>query len=218
MRNVSNDGSREPWQLLLDAVVFAPVGLVASVGEEWPKLVAKGHARVDAQLGAARVVGRFAIAQGRRQAGRLVGQALTGSLSGCRPFGAGAAGERAGGERAGGEGPGRAGPGGGDQEGGAAGETRSASAAGGTEGQAGAAGHPSESQHAGGGLKAGSPADGHPGPGSLAIPGYDSLSASQVVQRLAGLSVEELQAVRDYESATRGRRTILARISQLQAR
>jgi hypothetical protein len=49
----------------------------------------------------------------------------------------------------------------------------------------------------------------------LAIPGYDALAASQVVQRLAGLSTEELEAVRAYEEATRGRRTILGRIDQL---
>jgi hypothetical protein len=57
-----------------------------------------------------------------------------------------------------------------------------------------------------------------PAPSSdgLAIPGYDSLSASQVVQRLAGLAPGELEAVRDYEAITRGRRTILNRISQLQ--
>ena len=50
----------------------------------------------------------------------------------------------------------------------------------------------------------------------LAIPGYDSLSASQVVQRLAGLSAAELEAVARYESATRHRKTILSRVSQLQ--
>jgi hypothetical protein len=50
----------------------------------------------------------------------------------------------------------------------------------------------------------------------LAIPGYDALSASQVVQRLAGLSTGELEAVARYESATRHRKTILSRVSQLQ--
>jgi hypothetical protein len=50
----------------------------------------------------------------------------------------------------------------------------------------------------------------------LAIPGYDSLSASQVVPRLAGLDPDELEAVREYEAATRGRRTILSRIAALQ--
>jgi hypothetical protein len=56
-----------------------------------------------------------------------------------------------------------------------------------------------------------------PGSAELAIPGYDSLSASQVVQRLAGLSTNELEAVRSYEAAGRGRRTILTKVSQLQA-
>lgn len=51
----------------------------------------------------------------------------------------------------------------------------------------------------------------------LAIPGYDSLSASQVLPRLAGLTATELEAVRAYEVASRGRRTILNRIAQLQA-
>jgi hypothetical protein len=49
----------------------------------------------------------------------------------------------------------------------------------------------------------------------LAIPGYDTLAASQVVQRLASLRADELEAVRRYEAANRGRRTILHRIAQL---
>jgi len=50
---------------------------------------------------------------------------------------------------------------------------------------------------------------------SLAIPGYDSLSASQVVQRLAGLSHNELIEVREHEQSHRHRRTILNRVEQL---
>jgi hypothetical protein len=61
------------------------------------------------------------------------------------------------------------------------------------------------------------PSGPRPSDDGLAIPGYDSLSASQVVQRLAGLNTEELEAVRAYESATRGRKTILHRIDQLQS-
>jgi hypothetical protein len=49
----------------------------------------------------------------------------------------------------------------------------------------------------------------------LAIPGYDSLSASQVVQRLEGLSSSELEEVRAHEAAHRQRRTILHRVEQL---
>jgi hypothetical protein len=41
------------------------------------------------------------------------------------------------------------------------------------------------------------------------------LSASQVVPRLEGLSADDLEAVRAYEQATRARKTVLTRISQL---
>lgn len=50
----------------------------------------------------------------------------------------------------------------------------------------------------------------------LAITSYDSLAASQVVDRLTGLEHDELELVRRYELAHRGRRTILARITHLQ--
>lgn len=52
---------------------------------------------------------------------------------------------------------------------------------------------------------------------SLAIPGYDTLSASQVVPRLEALSPEELDAIGHYERAHRRRMTILNRIAQLRA-
>jgi hypothetical protein len=52
---------------------------------------------------------------------------------------------------------------------------------------------------------------------SLPIPGYDALSASQVVERLAGLSRAELDAVRSYEGAHRNRRTVLGKIDQISA-
>jgi hypothetical protein len=56
-----------------------------------------------------------------------------------------------------------------------------------------------------------------PDVGSLAIPDYDNLSASQVVPRLGGLSHGELDAVRRYEAAERGRKTILNKIAQLRS-
>jgi hypothetical protein len=56
-----------------------------------------------------------------------------------------------------------------------------------------------------------------PDAGALAIPGYDTLSASQVVERLAGLAASDLGAVRAYEVANRNRRTILGKIDQLLA-
>ncbi|MET0903029.1 MAG: hypothetical protein ABWZ52_07310, partial [Acidimicrobiales bacterium] len=58
----------------------------------------------------------------------------------------------------------------------------------------------------------------HVSAASLAIPDYDGLSASQVVSRLAGLSPAELESVRSYEVAGRGRKTILSKVAQLQGR
>ncbi len=52
---------------------------------------------------------------------------------------------------------------------------------------------------------------------TLAIPGYDSLSASQVVERLTGLPPSDLDEVREYEAAHRNRRTILGKIDQLRS-
>ena len=58
--------------------------------------------------------------------------------------------------------------------------------------------------------------NGHiPTVGTLSIPGFDALSASQVVQRLDGLNRSELVSVRAYEASNRGRRTILSRVDQL---
>ena len=54
-----------------------------------------------------------------------------------------------------------------------------------------------------------------PAPADLAIPDYDTLSASQVVRRLDGLGHKELEAVYRHEAATRGRRTIIHRAQQL---
>ena len=48
------------------------------------------------------------------------------------------------------------------------------------------------------------------------IPGYDDLSASQVVKLLVDVSPESLKEINAHEESGRGRRTILNRIEQLQ--
>jgi hypothetical protein len=53
--------------------------------------------------------------------------------------------------------------------------------------------------------------------GELPIAGYESLAASQVVARLDDLTPEELERVRAFEAAHRGRRTVLGKIEQLLA-
>ena len=52
-------------------------------------------------------------------------------------------------------------------------------------------------------------------PATLPIDGYDVLPAADIVPLLAGLSPAERRAIAAHETAGRGRRTILARIEQL---
>ena len=49
----------------------------------------------------------------------------------------------------------------------------------------------------------------------LALPDYDQLPASQIVSKLSGLTLSELNALEVYETAHRQRRTVLGRIRQL---
>jgi hypothetical protein len=166
---------------VVDYLVYAPVGLAATVVEELPGLVAKGRSR----LTMAKTIGQFAVAMGRQRVEKAINDRQNARPAEKAPP-APAAEEPT--ERA--------------------------------EGAEVTTLHPrgrprhhesdeAEGTHSGAGDEMAAP------PANLAIPGYDALAASQVVQRLAGLSEEELEAVREYEQATRGRRTILGRIEQL---
>jgi hypothetical protein len=190
-----------PLDLLLDLLVYAPVGLALVASEELPKLAARGRAQIGGQVNMARVLGQFAVAQGRRQLAsrRSSAPAPVQPPGDVRP------------------------PAPRDtRDGGQTAETPSGPPSGAAP--PGDVDLPSPVAPPGPvGLQAAGPAavevdSAVPGPSGLAIPGYDSLAASQVVPRLAGLSAEELAAVAAYESAHRGRRTILTRIQQLQER
>ena len=60
------------------------------------------------------------------------------------------------------------------------------------------------------------PGDGDGGQGPLPIAGYDSLTAREVIGLLDDLSPRQRQQVRAYETANRGRKTILAKLNQLE--
>lgn len=212
---------RSPFDNALDLLVYAPVGLALTAAEELPKLAAKGRAQVQGQVAIARMVGQFAVAQGRKEIEKRLGgpprtaaavrpdpaPPAESSPSPAASVATGDGGDEASYERLSGRGA-RGGSGRGAADPGIAG---------------GAGGGTGDDADEGGEAEVGDvidvdfgtprqqavPADG------LAIPGYDSLSASQVVQRLAGLSQEELAAVGQYEAAHRGRRTILTRVGQL---
>jgi hypothetical protein len=183
---------KNPIDQALDVFVFAPLGLLFSARETIPQLAEKGRQ----YFSAARVMGEFALGQGREQAERAVRQAgdqagqtlsVVGGLTGRRPSP-----------------PPRPAPVEPVQR-----PTPPPSPPPAPEGVAARAEAAAET---GGNGRV-------PGPSveSLAIPGYDTLSASQVVQRLAGLSADELEAVRAYEESGRKRKTILARVQQLQS-
>jgi len=185
---------------VLDLFVFGPLGLAVAARDELPGLVRGLAARGRRELGRRRdqagmhlrnanAVGRFAVAT----RGPRIREKIETRLGPVVPFVAGSRGTDAAGASGRGNGAGPA-------------------------VDATPNGPPRSSPPPG---EAPGPESGSaPGPAVpavelLAIPDYDELSASQVVQRLAGLDADELDAVRRYESAQRARQTILGRIAQL---
>jgi hypothetical protein len=222
-----------PLDTLLDVFVYAPVGLALVATEEIPKLAAKGRAQLGGQLAMAKVVGQFAVAQGRRQLKpRPAAPSRRRGPAPAQPASPAAASDQPGSTGPGGPadpgrgGPEPAGPGPDGRIRTGAENDAGAAPAGATDRAATVDSPDREADQAGD--RAGD--DVGPGVGSahvssppsepvgLGIPGYDSLAASQVVPRLAGLSAAELAAVGAYESAHRSRRTILTRVRQLQER
>ena len=179
---------KSPVDQVLDLFVFAPLGLALTAKTQLPEVVAKGRAQVEGQLTMARFIGEFAVKQGKVEIEKRLKPYLGGSP---------------------------------------AVEPKPSSA----PTPAPAADPPSDADEPRT-LNLPVTVRAEPAPAlvedptvatepapvtaDLAIPGYDALSASQVVQRLAGLSPDELEQVRRYEAATRGRKTVLTKISQLQ--
>jgi hypothetical protein len=225
----------------LDLLFFAPVGLLLTARQELPSLVEKGRQRVTGQAAVAKVIGKFAVAHGQKEVERTTGRLVKQAVDAVSHFGADPSGSAAAEDQAATgsslsssgiiQSPRTT----------AAGSTRPAVDPGPTDSDRpsnrGAADDPSSPSSSNGrsgviadatapsDVTAGTASDptagveetqSVPDPATLAIPGYDVLSASQVVQRLAGLAPSELDAVGRYEAATRGRRTILSKVAQLQ--
>jgi hypothetical protein len=64
----------EPGRGPLDVLLFAPVGVVLTVAEDLPGLIAKGRKRVDQEISNARTIGAFVVRFGQRDLTRRVGQ------------------------------------------------------------------------------------------------------------------------------------------------
>jgi hypothetical protein len=52
---------------VLDLALYAPIGLALTVAEDLPGLIQKGRTRFASQVGAARIIGRFAMRSARRR-------------------------------------------------------------------------------------------------------------------------------------------------------
>lgn len=198
------DEKKSPIDNVVELALFAPLGLALTARDHLPDLIARGRQQVTSQVTLARMMGQFAVKEGEKDLRKRVeglSQTLSdlGILPEPNPTPAAAA-------------PATATsvptppP---EVEVDVPGAASASTTNGSSNGSANGATNGSTSKPASAAAVR-SRAD-------LSIPGYDTLSASQVVQRLAGLSPEELEDVRDYETGTRGRRTILSKIAQLQS-
>jgi hypothetical protein len=183
----------------LEVFVYAPIGLLFEGASLLPQLVEKGKSQVTM----ARMIGQFAVTQGQGEAGKAVNRLQDQAISLLARLGGSTAPEPPITPAAMQDPPSPA----------AALDTEAAAAPAATAPSAtppSATPVPAPSEPA---ATTDPPVD----VASLAIPDYDGLSASHVVNRLAGLSAAELEAVRAYEAANRGRKTILSKVAQLQA-
>jgi hypothetical protein len=217
----------------MDLLVYAPAGLVLAVLDDLPGLAAKGRTRISGQVRSARTVGQMVVLFGRADLERRIGGLWADrapapppppppqSQPQPRPP-ATTSPEQPTDEPA--DDPGRAGADGpGPTVGGPVRDIVTTTASSATASSAAAAtdAAPTGAAPTGDGPTGDGPTGtasaAAPGPVDLAIPGYDTLSASQVVRRLDSLGPGELAAVHAHESTTRNRRTILSRVEQLQA-
>lgn len=188
---------KTPVDHALDVFIYAPLGLALEARGLLPKLIDRGRGQVSGQVTMARFVGQFAVKQGQSEAGKHLSRvqeqatiALTdlGLLPRNEPARSSAP-------------PAAATP-----------EPPPAPV---SENRRRTRSEPGPKKRPPGANRVAT--DPAPSARTLAIPDYDSLAASQVISRLEGLAGDELEAVRTYESGTRGRKTILSKISQLQS-
>jgi hypothetical protein len=194
---MTDQPAKSPVEAALETFVYAPIGLLFEGSTLFPQLVEKGRNQVQM----ARMIGQFAVRQAGEEATKAAGK-LSDQAAGVLDFIGGSVTPIA-------EPP----------------PAPAAPPASAPKRRVTKADSPARAAaravSAGGSTRAVAKAAPEVEPGevvtALAIPDYDGLSASHVVNRLAGLSPEELDAVRRYELANRGRKTILSKIAQLQS-
>jgi hypothetical protein len=186
------DEKKSPIDNVVELALYAPLGLALTARDHLPDLIARGRQQVTSQVTLARMMGQYAVKEGEKDLRKRV-EGLSKTLGdlGILP----------------------------EPNPPATGTVPTPPPEVDVDEPAGAMGSASPNGSSNGSAAREEPAPEAPARSraELSIPGYDTLSASQVVQRLGGLSAEELEDVRDYEAGTRGRRTILSKIAQLQS-
>ncbi|MGH9063848.1 MAG: hypothetical protein ACRD0L_07760, partial [Acidimicrobiales bacterium] len=81
---------RSFWDQALDVLVYGPVGVAVTAAEDLPQMVDKGRQLVTTRVALAKIMGQLALAQGQRQAERMVRDTL-GRLGAAPPGPAGPA-------------------------------------------------------------------------------------------------------------------------------
>lgn len=194
--DVPPSGDKSFNERIVEVVLYVPAGIAASLGEELPKLATRGRDVFEVRVSSARAVGELVVKAGadelKRRSANLLGN-RSARVTKPAPDSSSSSASTGGATEA----PGTSG-----SAGAGVGTVRIASSTPAAD-RPRVTNRPPES-------------NGHvPEVSTLSIPGFDSLSASQVVQRLDGLNRTELVSVRAYEASTRGRRTILNRVDQL---
>lgn len=208
---------KSPVEQAVETFVYAPIGLLFDGASLLPQLVEKGRSQVTM----AKMIGRFAVEQGRTEATKAAAK-IQDQAAGVLDFIGGSITPMAPVDEAPPAPAPRARPAARPRTPARPGAARQAARK--VAGVAAEGPRPSTTTAAApraAGRTAARPATAPAAPAGpasdLAIPDYDGLSASHVVNRLGGLSAAELEAVRRYEAANRGRKTILSKVAQLQS-
>jgi hypothetical protein len=179
---------RQHVERLLDVALYAPLGLALTVRDRLPRRLRQSRQAIENRVQLARFVGELAVRYGRNEVERerLERQAAASNGHVSEPVDAESV------------------PATGDE---AVTETLDATVDAST-----AAGEPVIP------VPAAEAPNVDPGPSAETLPigDYESLAAIHVVQRLGSLRADEIDQIRRFEAAHRARRTILAKIAQLQ--
>ncbi len=165
---------------VLDAALYAPLGVVAAISKGLPELAEDGRALLQQRIVNARTTGELVTTIARRRIEEIVAE-RSAELLGRKVSNVGCA----------------------APQNAQAAEPQEASESPEASESADVSGSPATS------------AEARPNAGELAIAGYDSLAASQIIGRLHGLNDQDMARIEHYERLNRGRRTVLLKIAQL---